>query len=200
MREVVENIWSWSRFSEEKGFNFNGTAVIEEKASVLIDPVPCDEEGMSVLRDLGPFKAIYLTNKDHERDALRFKELWNAPIWIHELDKDLLKTAPDHTFTDGQKLNAGIMVVHLPDQKSPGECAFHIQQMDALIVGDALIGHPAGKLKLLPAEKYADIEKAKAQLKRLLDFNFDSLMVGDGEAILGGAHAYLKNFLEKYAD
>ena len=48
------------------------------------------------------------------------------------------------------------------------------------IVGDALIGKPPGAVSLLPAEKYADITKAREGLRRLLKYNFDSLLVGDG--------------------
>jgi glyoxylase-like metal-dependent hydrolase (beta-lactamase superfamily II) len=92
------------------------------------------------------------------------------------------------TFKDGELLPGGIWVVHLRDQKSPGESALFLQQgKGILIVGDALIGKPAGSLSLLPPEKYADAGKAKEGLRRLLKYNFDAILVGDGTSILTGA-------------
>ena len=95
---------------------------------------------------------------------------------------------PTRTFKDGELLPGGIWVIHLKDQKSPGESALFIQQgKGILIVGDALIGKPAGSLRMLPAEKYADAAKAKEGLRRLLKYHFDAILVGDGTSILTGA-------------
>ena len=92
------------------------------------------------------------------------------------------------TFKDGELLPGGIWVIQLKDQKSPGESALFIQQgKGVLIVGDALIGKPAGFVRMLPDEKYVDVTKAREGLRRLLKYNFDSLLVGDGVSILTGA-------------
>ena len=97
---------------------------------------------------------------------------------------------PTKTFKDGELLPGGIWVIHLQDQKSPGESALFLQQgKGVLIVGDALIGKPPGALSLLPPEKYADAAKAKAGLRRLLKYQFDAVLVGDGTSILTGAKA-----------
>src|SRR2546422_11583784 len=72
--------------------------------------------------------------------------------------------------------------------KSPGESAlFHNMGNGYLILGDALIGRPASQLNLLPADRFADVNKAKESLKRLLKYNFDAVLVGDGAVILAGA-------------
>ena len=39
VKEILHNIWIWSYYSEEKGFNFNGTIVSDGTTKVLIDPV-----------------------------------------------------------------------------------------------------------------------------------------------------------------
>jgi hypothetical protein len=64
-----------------------------------------------------------------------------------------------------------------------------------LIVGDALIGRPPGSVCLLPAEKYIDVQKAKNGLRRLLKYNFDSLLVGDGTSILVGGKQQVEQLL-----
>jgi glyoxylase-like metal-dependent hydrolase (beta-lactamase superfamily II) len=87
-------------------------------------------------------------------------------------------------------------VIQLKDQKSPGESALFIQQgRGVLIVGDALIGKPAGFVSMLPADKYADIGKATEGLRRLLKYNFESLLVGDGVSILAGGKEAVERLL-----
>ncbi len=88
-------------------------------------------------------------------------------------------------------------MIHLRDQKSPGESALFIQQgKGVLIVGDALVGAPAGGLRLLAAEKYADYSKAKEGLRRLLKYNFDAILVGDGASIMTDAKAAVERVLQ----
>ena len=104
---------------------------------------------------------------------------------------------PTRTFKDGELLPGGIWVIQLNNQKSPGESALYIQQeKGVLIVGDALIGKPPGSLSLLAPEKYSDADKAKEGLRRLLKYNFDSILVGDGASIVGGAKQAVEQALQ----
>ena len=65
-----------------------------------------------------------------------------------------------------------------------------------MILGDALIGKVPGKLNMLPPDKYRDSKLAKKGLSKLLDYEFESLLVGDGEPILKDAKEAVKVFLE----
>ena len=165
MKEIVKNIWTWSIYSEEKGYNFNGYLVTDGEKNILIDPVKPTEEDFQFIHSKAPFEAIYLTNKDHLRDTHSLKRKLYIPTWSHEQDLQYLENEVDYTFQDKDKLTCGIEVIHLTDQKSPGESAFYIPNRKILILGDALIGHPSGNLKLLPAQKYKDINKAQEKLK-----------------------------------
>ena len=51
-------------------------------------------------------------------------------------------------------------------------------------------------VSMLPDGKYADPAKAREGLRRLLKYNFDSLLVGDGTSILTGAKAVVAQALE----
>src|SRR5205085_9547260 len=98
-----------------------------------------------------------------------------------------MEIVPDKTFRDGELLPGGIWVIHLGDMKSPGESVLFLERgKGCLIVGDAVIGKPAGQLNLLPADKFADAAKARDSLKRLLKYQFDMVLVGDGASILTG--------------
>ena len=197
MKEIFPGIRSWPWFSKEKGYFFNGLLLNEAGSSVLVDPPPMNSAEQEILLKFFPVHAIYLTNKDHERDAYELRRKFKIPVWIHELDKPFLKEAPDRTFSEGQELLCGIRVVHLQSQKSPGESAFYLEKRKILIVGDALIGHPAGKLNLLPAGKYADIYKTQAGLRRLFSLSFDALLVGDGESVLTCAQEAVERFFNE---
>jgi glyoxylase-like metal-dependent hydrolase (beta-lactamase superfamily II) len=194
IKEIINNVWTWSVYSEEKGFDFNGTLISDGKTQVLIDPVRLDGAGIAAIKNIGPIEAIYLTNKDHERFAYALRSELKVPIWVHALDQGLLKEKADNSFDDGQELACGLRVIHLENQKSPGECAFYLESRELLVLGDALIGNPAGHLNLLPPAKYADIEKARASLARLSTCHVNDLLLGDGVSILGEASKALDNF------
>jgi len=200
--EIVPDIFTWSEFSEEKQMDFNGYYIVRQGESVLIDPPELDEAGFSELSVLVsknsacPLKAIYLTNVHHDRMSLSLKEQFSIPICIHEKDKDLLEFSVDKTFKDGDMGPCGLKVIHLSHQKSPGESAFLLPDIRTLIVGDALIGKFPGKINLLPVEKYADIQRAKESLRILLENDFDTLLLGDGESILKDAKNLVMEFLQ----
>ncbi len=197
MKEIFPGIWTWAWFSQEKGYFFNGLLLTEGRGSVLIDPPWMSEEDRKVFLNFSPVRAIYLTNKDHERSAYDLRREFKIPIWIHEADKSFLKESPDQTFSEGRELESGIRVVHLQNQKSPGESAFYLEKKKILIVGDALIGHPPGKLNLLPASRYSDIKKAQATLRRLFSLSVEALLVGDGDSILSRADQALEIFFDE---
>jgi len=197
VKEILPRIWSWSWFSEEKGYSFNGTVVFDGQHRVLIDPVRFDHErDRAFVKNLGPYKAIYLTNKDHERIACDLRREWNVPIWIHDLDVPFLKEKCDFSFVEGQELSCGLKVIHLQNQKSPGESAFYLDSRKLLILGDALIGDPPGELRLLPGKMYEDADKARSSLGPLRTLPLDSLIVGDGSHVLKEPKAALSKFFE----
>ena len=144
-----------------------------------------------------PLKAILLTNVHHDRMSRKLAEKFSVPVHIHKKDADLLEFPPDKTFADGEVLACGLRVVHLDHQKSPGESGFLLPDIKTLIVGDALIGKVPGKVNLLPPEKYKDVALAREGLRVLLDQDFETLLVGDGECILKDAKKAVADFLQE---
>lgn len=202
INEIVPDIFTWSKYSEEKQLDFNGYYIARQGESVLIDPPELDEPGLHELSALMskksdcPLRAIYLTNVHHDRMSRLLKDKFSIPICIHEKDKSLLEFSADKTFADGKTGPCGLKVIHLSHQKSPGESAFLLPEIKTLIVGDALIGKIPGKVNLLPAEKYSDIQQAKDSLRILSEHDFDTLLVGDGNSILKDAKNIVMEFLE----
>ncbi len=200
MKEILPDIYTWHEFSEEKQMNFNGYLVIGQGESVLIDPPGMDEKDLSELEELAgknslhSLKAILLTNVHHERECDGLRKKFDVPIWINEKDKDGLEGTAEKTFADGDVLPCGLTTFKFENQKSPGESAFFLKKKGIMIVGDALIGKVPGKLNMLPTDKYRDPALAKKGLNKILDHEFESLLVGDGESILKNAKAAVGEF------
>lgn len=153
-------------------------------------------EARTVVRRHEPIDYILVTNRDHLREAAVYQAEFKCQLRVPEADAAQMDVKPTATYKDGELLPGGIWAIHLKDQKSPGESALFIERgRGVLIVGDALIGKPPGSVRLLPAEKYEDIQKAKEGLCRLLKYNFDSLLVGDGASILVGGKQQVERLL-----
>ena len=197
MKQLLPGIWQWSWFSEEKQIDFNGLFLAVGEHKILIDPPPMTGEASSVVLRNGPVDYIIVTNRDHAREAARYQNEFSCQLQVPDADALQMDLKPTRTFKDGELLTGGIWAIQLKDQKSPGESALFVQQgKGVLIVGDALIGKPAGSVSLLAAEKYADVGKAQEGLRRLLKYNFDSVLVGDGASILTGAKQTVEQLLQ----
>lgn len=199
MKPIFPGIWQWSWFSEEKQLNFNGLFLTVGEHRILVDPPPLTAEATTVIRRQGQLDYIIVTNRDHAREAEACRRDFGCQLFLPEADAPQMDLKPIRTFKDGELLPGGIWVIHLLDQKSAGESALFIQQgKGVLIVGDALIGKPPGALTMLPEEKYHDVVKAKEGLRRLLKYNFDAMLVGDGTSIMTGAKAAVEKVLAEH--
>ncbi|MEK9629813.1 MAG: MBL fold metallo-hydrolase [Nitrospinota bacterium] len=203
MKEILPDIFTWSEFSEEKQLNFNGYLLVSEEESVLIDPPGMSDTDLTELGEragrnsASPLKAILLTNVHHERASGELAAKLNVPVWIHEKDYAGLERKAEKTFNSDEGLPCGLKTFNFENQKSPGESGFFLEERRLMFVGDALIGKVPGKVNMLPPEKYNDFAQAKNGLHKIFDFDFDCLLVGDGESILQGAKDSVKNFLER---
>ena len=196
MKQILAGVWQWSWFSDEKKLDFNGLFLTVGEHRILVDPPPMKPEDALQIRKGGRVDYILITNRDHLREAVTYKADFACQLWLPEIDAPQMDVKPDKTYKDGELLPGGIWAVHLQDQKSPGECAFFIQQgKGIMIVGDALIGKQPGSVSMLPPEKYTDPAKAREGLRRLLKYNFESLLVGDGASILTGAKPVVETAL-----
>ena len=201
IRKTLPGLYSWSEYSEEKKLDFNGILIIGKNESVIIDPPDLGENDEIELKGLidshssCPLKAVLLTNVHHERASGLLKDKFSVPVWVNKLDKEALETSTDKTFIGGDTLFCDIQAIQLKHQKSPGETAFYIKDQQIMILGDALIGKVPGEVSMLSPDKYKDPAKAKICLNQLLEYDFETLLVGDGTSILKGAKEAVKTFL-----
>ncbi len=198
MREILKDIFTWPWFSEPHSYNFNGYLICHAEGNLCIDPVEPTEKTLEeiVRRDVA---WILLTNRNHSRAANRVRARTGARTAIHPADAPHARsqgTELDDELRLGQKLGP-LVVVGVPG-KSPGEVALHWPERRILIVGDAVVGDPPGRCKLLPEKVIDDPLRLRASVKGLLAFDFDTLLPGDGEPILQGAKEGLKELVDTF--
>jgi glyoxylase-like metal-dependent hydrolase (beta-lactamase superfamily II) len=199
MRELVPGILTWPWYSDRFGYDFNGYLVRRSDGNLAIDPVEPDAATLAELVREGVARII-LTNRNHYRATSRLAEATGARVAVHPADaafvRDLGVPVDEELVLGGR---VGPFVVVPAAGKSPGEVALHWPEKRLLIVGDACVGNPPGRLSLLP-DKVMDqplvLRESLAHLAATLDF--DTLLVSDGECILSGARAVLQRLVATF--
>ena len=191
MREVVDGIFTWPWFSERHGYNFNGYFVRHPAGNLCIDPVAPGDDVLATLAREG-VAHILITNRNHVRQANLLRERTGAQAAIHPADAAYARgqgAMLDAELHAGARV--GPFVVVAAPGKSPGEVALHWPERRLLVVGDAVVGNPPGRLSLLPTKVIDDLPGLQRSIRALAQLDVDTLLVGDGEVILHGAGAAL---------
>lgn len=198
MREVVPGVLMWSWFAEHKGYDFNGYLVRHVEGNVCVDPAEPTDDILDALAREGVAR-IVLTNRNHYRAAQRLKERTGARVAIHPADAAFVRdkgVVVDDALRAGDRV--GPFVVLDASGKSPGEIALYWPERRLLLVGDACIGHPPGRLSLLPENVIDDPAALRATLRRLAaEIDFDTLLFGDGAPLFAGARAALEELIRR---
>jgi len=197
MKKILEDLFTWSVFNEEKKLNFNGWYLKTASSFHLIDPPPLAPEDIQFVEKMGTPKRIFLTNKHHTRASLDHRQRWGARISVNEKDQPIMEIMVDDTFSDNALLEGELRALRIPYAKTPGECALFWEKNKTLIVGDAVIGKPEGFLSMLPDGKFKDPKQAREGLRVLRECSFDKLLVGDGTPILQNARTVFETFLKE---
>ncbi len=198
MREIVEGILTWSWLSPPHGYHFNGYLVRYPGGNLCIDPVEPAADDLDALVREG-VASIVLTNRNHLRRAPLVRERTGARVRIHPADAAHARAQGgtiDGDLTPGAQVGP-FTVVAVPG-KSPGEVALHCPRRRILIVGDAVIGHPAGRLGLLREQVMDDPAQLRAGVRALAALAVDTILTGDGAPILGDAGERLRELVATF--
>lgn len=195
----IPGAWMWSAWQPDRGMNFNSYLFEREGACVAVDPLPLDEPSLDALRGLGGVQTVVLTNRDHRRGAAALRERFGARVIAHAPEAALFDVPIDATFDDGEEVFSGAYAIAVPHGKTAGEAALHLPAAKAAVVGDALLGAPAGALSLLPDGKLHDPLRLLFSLRRLWALELEALLLCDGQPIFSGADASIARLLERRA-
>jgi glyoxylase-like metal-dependent hydrolase (beta-lactamase superfamily II) len=198
MRELSNEVLTWSWFSAPHGYNFNGWLLRHPGGNLCIDPVEPTAEVLDELARQGVSR-ILLTNRNHVRAANQVRARTGARTAIHPADADYARKQNadlDEDLRVGEA-RGPLVVIGVPG-KSPGEVALHWSERRLLWVGDAVIGNPPGRCNLLPERVMDDPGQLRVSVKRLLELDFDALLVGDGEPIMHDAKNRLRELVTTF--
>jgi glyoxylase-like metal-dependent hydrolase (beta-lactamase superfamily II) len=198
INEIVPDILTWAWFSEAHGYHFNGYLVRHPTGNLCIDPVMPNDADLAEIARLGA-RSILLTNRNHSRAANAVRARTRAKTFIHSDDAAYARnqgTEVDGYLGAGETLGP-LTIVAVPG-KSPGEVAFYWPQRALLIVGDAVIGNPPGHCALLREKVIDDPVRLRQSVARLLDLEFDTLLVGDGASILHEAKLRMEELVATF--
>ncbi len=199
-RSMIEDIYSWSVFSEVRQIDFNGHLWVREEGNIAIDPVAmCDADRVR-LEQLGGAKWIVITNRDHEREAATFQKWTGAEVIAPQADANEMNIKPARTISDGETIVPGLRAIHLQYGKSPGEIALYFNEKETVLFGDIVAGEPMGRLSLLPDEKLENAPEAAMQLRKVLALQFNTVLVGDGHSLFREGRQELVDCLQARDD
>ena len=207
MREILPDIFTWGSTYAERPWDLNGYAIQLDGGTVLVDPPAPEDDDWRDFDALKPIVKIILTNRDHLRDAALFRARYGTRL-VAGVDEvaQFAPVAIDETVREGDLIAGALRVIHLPG-KSPGEIGLYFdpahhalsrERGGIVLLGDAIIGNPPGALGLIPEPKLDDPARLKTSLRKLLAYDFDVLLLCDGQPVLSGGKRKVAEFLQGF--
>ncbi len=197
MQEIAPGLWHWTARHEH--IRTEVSSYYLERERVAFDPL-LPAEGLAWFEQHGPPEHVLLSNRHHDRHAWRLHEAFGATVHcirngVHELDG----RGPVEPFDFGDELPGGV-VVHEVDAICPDETALHLPAHRAILCADGVIRtRDSARLGFVPDFLMDDPEETKAGLceayARLLELDFDLLLLAHGDPVLSGGKDALREFV-----
>jgi hypothetical protein len=203
VQEIVPGLWHWTAIHPH--IRSRVSSYYLRDPGVLIDPL-LPEEGMQWFAQNGPPSAILLSNRHHFRDCGRLVVSFGVPVrasrpGMHEF-------APGQgvvPFDFGDELPGGV-IAHEVGSICPDETALEIPAVRAISLADGVVRlDQVGPLGFVPDFLLGDDPEAvkrglRAAYSRLLELDFDHLLLAHGEPIVDEGKAWLRAFVEGSVD
>jgi hypothetical protein len=158
-------------------------------------------EGLDWFTEHGAPEHAVLTNRHHDRDAWRLHEAFECTVHcvrngLHEIEG----RGPVEAFDFGDELPGDIRA-HEVDAICPDETALYIPRHHALAVADGVVRwHRGDELQFVPDWLMDDPDETKQRLRdayrRLLELDFDLLLLAHGDPITTDARNALRAFID----
>jgi hypothetical protein len=190
VEEIAVGVWHWTARRETIGSDVSSYYLAEER--VAIDPLLPPERP-----DWFRPEHVLLTCRHHDRDAWQLgRDVWVMAHGAYELEG----RGEVRTYEWGDELPGGVIAQKV-DALSPDETALYSPAHRALAVGDGVIRwEQDGPLGFVPDRFMDDPDTTKAGLRaayeRLLELDFDLLLLGHGNPVAGGLKETLRAFLD----
>jgi len=209
MVEILKGIRTVEQ-SPADGLDLEGYILECSEGLVMIDTgfTPHDIDAYSreleaMGRSWRDIEAVLITHGhgDHIENLPQIKEKTGAEVMagLGDAENIGLRTGVkiDRALSHGEviELCGGIEAVLVPGH-SAGNLCFYLSGSKTMIVGDTIFGDAEGNL-YPPPEKYCDdVAKATREISRLLDYDFDNLLLSHGRNLLGDAKGAVDELCE----
>ena len=129
-------------------------------------------------------------------------EAFGCPVLCPEPGLHEFEGGPDvQGYAWGEEVAPGITALEV-GSLSPDDGALQIPAVEALAFADGLVHWGGGQVGFVPDQYMGDDPEAvkkglRESLDRLLDLDYDNLLFGHGEPIVGGGRQALHTFLHQ---
>lgn len=197
MREILPGLFHWTKIHERIRIRVHSYYLREP--GVLIDPT-LPRGALAWFEEHGPPREILLTNRHHYRHSGRFADAYGCVVRCHRAGlHEFTRGERVEPFDHGDELPGGIRALDV-GALCPEETALLLQG-GALAMGDAVIRGLGGKLEFVPdaymGEAPAGVKRGLRQaLRRLLEEDWDALLLAHGAPLVKGGKRALERFVE----
>jgi hypothetical protein len=196
VNEIAAGLWHWTARHEHIGLDVSSYYLLDER--VLIDPL-LPAEGLEWFEERGRPEHVLLTNRHHDRHSWRFQEAFGCAVHcvrngLHEL----AGRGPVEAFDFGDELPGGVTAFEV-DAICPDETALFVPAYRALACADGVVRWPGqDELRFVPDAFMDEPAKTKEGLRdayrRLLDLDFELLLLAHGDPVVSGGKEALRAF------
>lgn len=198
MREIDPGLWHWTARHEHIAGEVSSYYLAGP--GVLIDPM-LPPEGLGWFEQHGEPKHVVLSNRHHDRHSWELRDSFGCTV--HCISNGLYELegrGAAEPFEFGDELPGGI-VAHEVDVICPDECALYVSAHRALACADGVVrGRGSARLTFVPDGLMDEPEQTKeglrAAYRRLLELDFDLLLLAHGDPVVGGGKAALRSFVD----
>jgi uncharacterized cupin superfamily protein len=170
----IPNAYFWSQWDAQQTLPANAYLFCAEAGNTVVNPQPVDEPVHAHIERLGGIATVLATTPRYDRESKALARRYGATVVNEPRDRE--------------EFSPGLIAMSLRDQSGEPEFFVSVPAHDAVIVGDSILGTPAGGLSLRPDREYADVRKAALGLRRILRVDPQALLVGYGQSIFSGAY------------
>jgi glyoxylase-like metal-dependent hydrolase (beta-lactamase superfamily II) len=163
-----------------------------------------ESELKSMRKAWDDIKLILITHAhgDHIANLPKILDLTGSPeVMLGEGDINALKEETgidaDMGLEHGDVIDAcgGIEMINIPGH-SDGNMTFYLREEKAMIAGDTIFGDDEGNIYAPPAKYSKDVEMAAREIKKLLEYDFDKLLLAHGKNILTDAKSEVEKLVK----
>jgi hypothetical protein len=198
LQEILSGVWHWRTYHEGIGQDVGSYYLAEP--GVAIDPMR-PREGVDWFVEHGGVADILLSCRHHYRHSGDFAEAFGCGVGaprsgLHEFTHG----EPVQGYDPGDTLPGGVVAREV-GALSPDETALHIPAARALLVADGVVQwEPGGSLAFVPDFLMGDDPEAvkaglTAAFERLLELDFEHLLLAHGEPLIGDGKDALREFV-----